>query len=235
MPIIALAPLAACDGGKVCTVGESRCDGLVAQNCLEGYPGEIYWSYDDCEEAGHCVITDDDQALCAYAPTPDPACAGDLTGLVCDEGVQVECELGYRAGEVDCGAPDLCRTDVGYGVCLLLPDPDPLCDDGTGFDRACDGDQAVECYDGWRVGAQDCGAPELCAMLDVDSAFCTTSAEPDPRCDGITDNLDPEANFCEGDKHLICHVETGLMLVFECERGCGFEYGRNKCLDAELM
>ncbi|HUS66235.1 MAG TPA: hypothetical protein VMZ28_16895 [Kofleriaceae bacterium] len=229
--IAALGALAACDG-KVCDVGEARCDELVAENCLEGYPGEIYWSSDDCTDSGYCVITGSDEALCTYAPAPDPACAGDPSWhIVCDDGVQLVCESGYRVEEEDCGAPDLCRVDVGVGMCLLLPDPDPLCEDITSFDHACDGELAVTCFDGWRVEAQTCGAPELCHEFEDGFAACTTSADPDPRCAGVTDNLDPEANYCDGDTHLICQVDTGLMLVFECENGCGFEYGRNKCLD----
>ena len=235
--LIAVALLTGCGDGESCKEGESRCDGLVATNCFEGYPGETAWSYDDCETAGYCVLSETGGALCALAPTPDPACTGAVTShLVCEDGVQIECEGGYRVAEQDCGAPDLCRLDIGVGVCLLLPDPDPLCEDAS-FDSACDGALNISCFDGWRVEAHDCGAPELCHEFDTGGTACITSVDPDPRCEGITDNLDPAANYCEGDNHLICNVETGLMIIQECgpDEVCGETeaYGRNTCYDPE--
>ena len=69
----------------------------------------------------------------------------------------IACVEGYRTDQIDCGAPELCKSGPGP-TCVLQPGPDPMCS-ATGADYACEGSVAVACRDGHQIRATDCGDP----------------------------------------------------------------------------
>jgi hypothetical protein len=232
---VALAALAACGDNNDdvdCDEGAIRCTDNVAETCMVDDSDDSFWYQRDCGDERVCVLATDTDAVCSVATDPDPRCAGDELEIVCQAGVLLECFEGYALSASDCGSADLCRTDLGPRNCLLAPDPDPLCEDTAGYDHACDDDLAVTCLRGWRILEQDCGSADLCHAFDDGFAGCVVSTDPDPRCEGITDALDPAGNFCDGGDHLTCDPDTGLMLVSACESGrCAQgEDGRNQCV-----
>lgn len=231
----ALSALGACNenGGLQCHEGEAVCTGNVARTCARGYPGETSWYVEECDSDEYCVVSESgSDALCSLSLEQDPLCV--VEGApVCAGAVMLECYAGYRVSEWDCGEPELCREDLGFGTCLVRPDPDPLCRPES-FDHLCDGDLNVSCLDGWRIEEQDCG-PGLCYPLSDVYTACVLSTDPDPRCAGIDSPAAREGNFCEGDTHLWCDPESGLMATEECDPDSCHEdeAGINRCNDED--
>jgi hypothetical protein len=92
--------LPACSGNE-CDVGEHRCDGDSALNCVAPEEEPRVLRSQQCG-AGECK-TDQSSAFCTVSTTLEPNCVAGVLA-VCDGTMLVECQSGYALSTYDCAS-----------------------------------------------------------------------------------------------------------------------------------
>lgn len=140
------------------------CDGNTLVRCVGSYRVENFeCGGDTCAEAFA-------SAQCVPIAEVDPACdAAKKTSMHCDGDDAITCFGPYANERTDCAFRGrLCRA----GACVLRPDPDPRCDALRDGDVTfCDGNLAVQCFQGFHQEEHDCAKGGLRC---VDRGFSIT-------------------------------------------------------------
>jgi hypothetical protein len=175
--------LTGCLPGPDCTIGETRCDGGVLEQCA-AHPSAVYGPIDDPQYvhgsgpdwenvadcgAGKCVAPGaaDTTAFCALDVSPFAPCGTD--DYACDGTTLVTCNAGYAIerkqcsacdavhGTCDEGTGDACTAAAGCGEQLRCnADPFPTCE----LPCACpDGAACDACAQSWTQAPD--GGPAL--------------------------------------------------------------------------
>lgn len=222
--LLNLSALAACDGPDACddTPYTSYCEGNVRWGCVAYNDGDDFnWIHEPCD--GACVTVRDGLAICALDAEPDAFCPSDDWKRVCDGSTLNMCQYGYVEAAEDCGAPELCNAEVGR--CVLDPEPHPACPE-QGWTHVCDGDDNIECFDGYVVAAAPCG-PNLCQVSSMNGAgWCVLDDEPDPRCVSLLEQGLDQSMICDGNTLVFC-VNDLLRKTEDCgAKSCVHQAGR---------
>jgi hypothetical protein len=193
--------------GDDCHEGESQCDGSLILTCDEGdLGGYMFRGLGDCCAGSTCrdVTSGSDRvAVCSDSPDPDSRCP--MFGTICaDATTLLQCSYGYSRPIETCGA----CVDPGDGsaFCAQAAD-DPSCAGVSPDGATCSGTTLVRCDGGARLDQTACSV--ACIDLGSGNAFCTTSAQPDPRCPSM-------GTWCDGNVAMIC-TTGGYLEVQTCD------------------
>lgn len=153
-----------------------KCVGNVLWTCQgEGDSTDWFRTFDwvkaDCGN-NYCRISEgaDPAGVCSLTPDLDPACENvSGTGPFCSSNRMIQCLVGYRFSEVDCGAK-FCASGVD-GVFAYCADadvdsecrakcPERICE-------YCSGDTVVSCRYDHRYEEKVCASNEYCNFDDI--------------------------------------------------------------------
>ena len=226
MAALGVSALTGCSRNE-CKFGELMCDGNSAMNCIAS-EGDFVWKNDVCG-ALQCKVTSYG-ALCVVNTTPDPGCDAKDTPF-CDGTTVTICQAGYATATHDCasgasagvsgltdnlGVGPYCVTPKARALCAIDPEPSRVCNKDDFASVLCDGNDNVQCEQGYETSRTDCGAG-FCKPVAAN--FCAQANDPDPGCS--TDDL--RSTFCEGDSVVQC-FETYRVSTTDCAVG-------KKCID----
>jgi hypothetical protein len=182
-----------------------RCENNRAEVCQsqETGDGSIYvWSRTDCGE-GSCQLSREAQPFpfCTIGKQPDARCALASESSLCEGNVLLGCHDGFLVSSTDCsggpseiisgpaaGTPAFCVTAHGSAFCAAEEQPNPLCAKDDGYGRACDGNDMLQCLDGYLMDRSTCPAPGTCATSVI--VFCALAPAAD--CNPVQDG----GSFC---------------------------------------
>lgn len=191
--ILLLISLGVVGCGDECHEGESECDGTQIRECDVSDGG--FRGLGDCCAGSTCrdVISGGDHvAVCSDSPELDPRCS--TFGIVCaDATTLLECSYGYSRTIESCTGACVDPGD-GHAFCAQVA-ADSRCVGVPLYGTTCAENMLLTCDDGARLDQTACAA--ACIDLGSGSAFCSTSAMPDPRCTSTV-------AWCDGNVAMTC-------------------------------
>ena len=151
--------LTACAPIDQCVLGEARCQGIVAQTCMEQrdkfYGTHAEWDETDlCDLPRQCVIGSHGDSFCATSSAQPAACEG-ADGAHCEGDTVLTCREGWGIRSEDCAASNAHCESAPAPACVTNPDPNRICGGVMGTRSVC------ECAGEVRQVALNCGPATL--------------------------------------------------------------------------